>query len=164
MVCSAGLLLSVLFSMLGTLGATRLRVKTAARLAAGLLVLPWPWTPPAQASPDASIIEAFVELPESSRGSMFLLQVLGGDELVAGAKLRVETTGLFRLQLFEDNLLVPRDEWERRSGESLLLRGQVCREVRGRECESAQLGGESSARVVQTRGGLTRITPAIVLR
>ena len=98
--------------------------------------------------------------------NFFLLQVFGDDRLVAGARLWVESPGLYRLQLLEENLLVDRGEWEQRfSGQTLRLRGSVCGSVEARECRDPSLQGETSSNLLRTPGDrLVRLTPAIVLR
>ena len=167
MVALAGSLFPTLL-LLSSSHAAGLSARTVARLAAATLVasplVPLPATAVSQSN--TVIVEAFVELPASSQGNFLLLQVLGDDRMVAGARLRVDSPGLFRLQLMEENLLVNRDEWERRySGQALRLRGSVCRGVEGRECIAPLQQGETSSEVVRTPGDrLVRLTPAIVLR
>ena len=166
MVALAGLLLALL-GLSGAVQGSRRSVRAAARLAAWLVLpLVLPLLPPPAAAAPAVLVETFVELPPSSAGKVFLLQVLGEDRLVAGARLRVEAPGLYRLQLLRENLLVDSDDWDSRlSQETLRLRGAVCRSVEGGECRDPQLRGESSSEVVRTPGDrLVRLTPAIVLR
>jgi hypothetical protein len=100
-------------------------------------------------------VEAFVDVPSGTIGKVLFIQVFDGNQLVAGAKLKLDSDTLLgphRFQLFPENLL-SKNTAESLNTVDVNVAVDICSEVKGRDCvERSESLGKGVAKIITLPG------------